>query len=79
MEGQAGGEDNLFGVSPRFDDLSWDGLDFTRAQYQSVMAIDPEAWRAEMGLHGELFKLLAARLPAQLLAIKGQIEAKLAA
>ena len=79
VEGQAGGEDNLFGVSPRYDDLSWAGLDFTRAQYQSVISIDSEAWRVEMGLHGELFRLLAARLPAQLLAIKGQIEAKLAA
>ena len=79
VEGQAGGEDNLFGVSPRYDDLSWAGLDFTRAQYQSVISIDHAAWRAEMGLHGELFKLLAGRLPAQLLAIKGQIEQKLAA
>ena len=79
VAGQAGGEDNLFGVSPRYDDLSWAGLDFSRAQYQSVISIDSEAWRVEMGLHGELFRLLAARLPAQLLAIKGQIEAKLAA
>ena len=79
VAGQAGGEDNLFGVSPRYDDLSWAGLDFSRAQYQSVISIDRDAWRAEMGLHGELFKLLAARLPAQLLAIKGQIEQKLAA
>jgi len=32
-----------------------------------------------MALHGELFQQLASRLPAQLLAIKGQIEQKLAA
>ena len=77
--GTAGGEDNLFGVSPRYDDISWAGLDFTRAQYQSVISIDQAAWRTEMGLHADLFNQLAARLPAQLLAIKRQIEAKLAA
>ena len=32
VEGTASGEDNLFGVSPRYDDLSWTGLDFTREQ-----------------------------------------------
>ncbi len=77
--GTAGGVDNLFGVSPRYDDISWASLDFTRAQYQSVISIDHAAWRTEMGLHGALFSQLAARLPAQLLVIKGQIEAKLAA
>ena len=79
VEGTASGEDNLFGVSPRYDDLSWTGLDFTREQYQSVISIDQAAWRTEVALHGELFDQLSARLPAQLLAIKGRLEAKLAA
>ena len=79
VEGTASGEENLFGVSPRYDDLSWTGLDFSRAQYQSVITIDQAAWQVEVGLHGELFQQLSARLPSQLLAIKGRLEAKLAA
>ena len=79
VEGTANGEENLFGISPRYDDLSWAGLDFTREQYQSVISIDQAAWRTEVALHGELFDQLSARLPAQLLAIKGRLEAKLAA
>jgi len=79
VDGSAGGDENIFGVSPRYDDLSWAGLDFSREQYQSVISIDRAAWTAEMALHGELFQQLASRLPAQLLAIKGQIEQKLAA
>jgi len=79
VDGTAGGDENIFGVSPRYDDLSWAGLDFSREQYQSVISIDRAAWTAEMALHGELFQQLASRLPAQLLAIKGQIERKLAA
>jgi len=79
IEGQAGGEENAFGVSPRYEDLTWTGLDFSREQFQAVISIDRAAWRTELGLHAELFDLLAARLPAQLLTIKGQIEARLAA
>ncbi|MBL8349864.1 MAG: phosphoenolpyruvate carboxykinase (GTP) [Burkholderiaceae bacterium] len=79
IDGSAGGEENVFGVSPRYEDLNWTGLDFSREQYQAVISIDRAAWRAEMALHGELFDLLAARLPSQLLKIKGQIEQKLAA
>ena len=79
VEGTAGGEENAFGVSPRYDDISWAGLDFSRAQYQSVISIDRAAWQTELGLHAELFQQLSARLPAQLLAIKGQIEQRLAA
>jgi phosphoenolpyruvate carboxykinase (GTP) len=79
VEGTAGGEDSFFGTSPRYGDLTWTGLDFTQAQYQSVISVDRSAWATEIGLHGELFQQLSSRLPAQLLAIKGQFEAKLAA
>jgi phosphoenolpyruvate carboxykinase (GTP) len=77
VDGTGQGEENIFGLSPRFDDLSWTGLDFTREQYQSLISIDRAAWQTEMGLHGELFQQLSARLPAQLLTIKRQIEEKL--
>ena len=79
VDGQAGGEQNILGVSPRYDDLNWAGLDFSRAQYESVIAIDRAAWHTELKLHAELFDRLSARLPSQLLAIKSQLEAKLAA
>ena len=79
VDGQAGGEQNIFGVSPRYDDLNWAGLDFSRAQYESVIAIDRAAWHTELNLHAELFDRLSARLPSQLLAIKSQLETKLAA
>ncbi len=30
IEGTAAGAENVFGISPRYDDLNWDGLDFSR-------------------------------------------------
>jgi phosphoenolpyruvate carboxykinase (GTP) len=79
VEGRASGVEHLFGISPRYEDIAWDGLPFTREQFDSVMSIDRAAWRQELKLHGELFDQLSARLPAQLLSTKAQIERKLAA
>jgi phosphoenolpyruvate carboxykinase (GTP) len=79
VEGRAGGVEHLFGISPRYEDITWDGLNFTREQFQSVMSIDRAAWQQELKLHGELFDQLSARLPAQLLSTKAQIERQLAA
>ncbi|MDZ7857109.1 phosphoenolpyruvate carboxykinase (GTP) [Sphaerotilus sp.] len=77
IEGTAGGSENIFGVSPNYGDLNWSGLDFSEAQFQSVIGIDRDAWVQEMKLHGELFEQLAYHLPAELIATKAAIEAKL--
>jgi phosphoenolpyruvate carboxykinase (GTP) len=79
LEGQADGVEHAFGVSPRYEDLHWDGLAFTRAQFVSVISVDPAAWRQELTLHTEMFEQLSPRLPAQLLATRDRIEKKLAA
>jgi phosphoenolpyruvate carboxykinase (GTP) len=64
-------------VSPRFEDLRWDGLAFTREQFAAVIGIDKAAWQQELTLHAELFKQLESKLPAALPATKAQIEARL--
>jgi phosphoenolpyruvate carboxykinase (GTP) len=79
IEGQAGGAENIFGVSPNYTDLNWSGLDFSEAQFQSVIGIDRDAWTQEMALHGDLFQQLAYHLPQELIATKAKIEAALAA
>ena len=77
LEGTAGGSENIFGVSPNYGDLNWTGLNFSQAQFDSVIGIDHAAWQQEMKLHGELFEQLAHNLPAELKATKAAIEAKL--
>jgi len=78
IEGQAGGAENAFGTSPRYEDLRWDGLDFTRGQFASVIGIDKADWQRELALHAELFRQLQHRLPAELPAARARIEARLA-
>ncbi len=79
LEGHAQGVDNGFGISPRFEDLRWDGLNFTREQFAAVVGIDRSAWQQELQLHGELFKKLHHQLPAELPATQARISARLAA
>ncbi|MCF8204702.1 MAG: phosphoenolpyruvate carboxykinase (GTP) [Methylotenera sp.] len=78
LEGTGGGEEHVFGVTPGYDDLKWDGLAFSREQFDTVTRIDAAEWQAELKLHDELFAQLAHHLPAALPAVKARIEARLA-
>jgi phosphoenolpyruvate carboxykinase (GTP) len=77
IEGTAGGKDNVFGVSPRFEDMRWEGMSFTSEQFDSVISIDTAAWKHELTLHAELFKQLEYHLPAELPATMARIEQRL--
>ena len=78
LEGTGGGEEHVFGVTPGYGDLTWDGLAFTREQFDTVTRIDAAEWHAELKLHDELFAQLAHHLPAALPAVKARIEERLA-
>ena len=79
IEGTAGGKDNVFGVSPRFEDMHWEGLNFSQEQFDSVISIDTAAWKQELTLHAELFKQLEHHLPGELPATMARIENSLGA
>ncbi|HBP28291.1 MAG: phosphoenolpyruvate carboxykinase (GTP) [Advenella sp.] len=78
IDGTAQGEENLFGVSPRFEDITWDGLSFDAAQFKRITTIEQEQWRRELGLHEELFNKLQQRLPAELSQIRERLDSHLA-
>jgi len=79
IEGKVKGEQHAFGISPSYQELNWEGLPFTKEQFQQVISIDLPAWEKELQLHHELFQQLEQRLPAELKATKAQIEKRLAA
>ncbi len=79
IEGKTMGVDNGFGISPAFDEITWTGLEFTKAQFATVTSLDKADWKTEIALHTELFKQLAYHLPAQLEDTKAQLEQRLAA
>ncbi len=77
IAGKAGGDEHVFGVTPRHADLLWDGLDFGEEMYDRITAIDRSAWEAELRLHDELFAKLHHRLPAELGAVKLLLQSRL--
>ena len=79
IEGEAQGEEHALGVSPRYGDLSWNGLTFSPAQFMTVSALDRQAWEDELALHAELFEQLGARLPRELHETRALIAARLRA
>jgi phosphoenolpyruvate carboxykinase (GTP) len=79
VEGRASGAEHLFGISPRYEDLQWTGLEFPRAQYERITAVNLEDWRKEIALHSELFAKLEPRLPRELRETRSSLEQRLAA
>src|SRR5690606_21227046 len=79
VDGAVQGQEQPFGVSPRYEDIDWTGLDFTREQFQQVISTDAKSWQSELDLHDELFAQLAERLPERLRRARGQLQDRLAA
>jgi len=79
IEGRADGADNAFGISPRYEDLNWSGLSFSKEQFGRIIGMDHADWQHELSLHEELFQRLAYHLPPELSATKKRIAEKLAA
>jgi phosphoenolpyruvate carboxykinase (GTP) len=78
IDGKAGGVENIFGTTPRFGDIHWDGIPFSPEEFETITSIDKDAWREELKLHDELFTKLAYHLPKELTAVKAELEQRLA-
>ncbi|MEY4017177.1 MAG: phosphoenolpyruvate carboxykinase (GTP) [Betaproteobacteria bacterium] len=77
IEGSAKGKENVFGISPSYEEITWTGLSFTPEQFKTVTHIDKAAWVEELKLHEELFKQLAYHLPAEMTATKAALAVRL--
>jgi phosphoenolpyruvate carboxykinase (GTP) len=53
------------GWMPRYIDMDWTGLNFTKQQFREIMEVDREAWKAELLSHEELFARMYDRLPKE--------------
>jgi phosphoenolpyruvate carboxykinase (GTP) len=68
------------GYAPDYADLHWQGIAFDPQKFETSRAIDHGQWRAELGMHDELFKRLEGYVPDELLENRGKgLESRLAA
>jgi phosphoenolpyruvate carboxykinase (GTP) len=66
IEGRDSGAEHAVGRTPRYEDLDWTGLDFSREQFARVTAVSADEWMKELDSHADLFRQLAHNLPPQL-------------
>lgn len=53
------------GWMPKYEDLDWTGLSFSKEEYDRIMEVDREAWKTEIMAHEELFARMYDKLPKE--------------
>ncbi|MEM9857037.1 MAG: phosphoenolpyruvate carboxykinase (GTP) [Bacteroidota bacterium] len=65
VHGETGAVESPIGWMPRYEDLDFEGIDFTRAQFDEIMTIDREVWKKEVLMHEEFFERMYDKLPKE--------------
>ncbi len=55
------------GWVPCFEDVQWDGIDFSEEQFEELENVNREAWKREVMDHEELFIALHDHLPPEMI------------
>jgi phosphoenolpyruvate carboxykinase (GTP) len=67
VRGKAAAVESPLGWMPRYEDIDWRGLDFSKEQFYQLMTVDRELWKQEVLSHEELFGKLYDKLPKEFL------------
>ena len=65
VNGETGAVESPIGWMPRYEDLDFEGIDFTREQFDEIMTIDREVWKKEVLMHEEFFERMYDKLPKE--------------
>jgi phosphoenolpyruvate carboxykinase (GTP) len=67
VRGRVRGKETPIGWTPKYNDINWDGLDFSHEQFSTLQMVDREAWKREVMGHEEMFLLLHDHLPPEMI------------
>ena len=65
--GRTLGQETPIGWMPRYEDIEWHGLDFSKDKFEELQAFVRDDWRQEVLGHEELFLDLHDRLPPEMI------------
>jgi phosphoenolpyruvate carboxykinase (GTP) len=65
IHGKSNAVESPIGWMPHYDDLDWEGLKFSKHDFDQIMLIDREQWKQELLGHAELFERMYDRLPKE--------------
>ena len=78
VDGQGDSVETAIGRVPTLDAIDRDGLDLDDDTMAKILAVDPEAWRAEVPQIAAHFEFIGSQLPAELRDELNQLEKRLA-
>jgi phosphoenolpyruvate carboxykinase (GTP) len=64
-KGCASAVESPIGWVPRYEDMDWNGLDFSKEDFTNIMTIHREPWKKELLSHEELFEMFYDKLPKE--------------
>ena len=67
VHGRTRTKETPIGWTPFYEDMDWTGLKFSKETFDELQTIDRPAWKREVIDHEELFILLHAHLPPELI------------
>jgi phosphoenolpyruvate carboxykinase (GTP) len=67
VHSRAAGKETPIGWMPRYEDIYWTGLEYSRERFNEVQAFDRGEWRSEVMGHEELFIKLHDHLPPEMI------------
>jgi phosphoenolpyruvate carboxykinase (GTP) len=65
VQGEVSAHESPIGWMPCYKDISWEGLAYSKQQFEEVMVVDREAWKKEIQEHEELFNKMYDKLPKE--------------
>jgi Phosphoenolpyruvate carboxykinase (GTP) len=74
VRGRSGAVESPFGLSPRYEDITWAGLDFSPEKYAHIMDISREGAMAEAAEIKTYFETFGSSLPPELEEQRKQLE-----
>jgi len=76
VQGRAEAVESPMGLSPRYEDITWAGLDFSRDKYHGIMDIARQGLMSEAAEIRQFFDTFGDRLPAELESQRKALEEK---
>jgi phosphoenolpyruvate carboxykinase (GTP) len=65
VQGRGYAIESPLGWMPGYDDINWDGLDFSEEKFNALMSVDAQEWKNELLSQEELFAKLYDKLPKE--------------
>lgn len=74
VKGRIGGRAVPEGMTPRYEDIDWSGLDYPRDKFDALLSSSPAAELSELEMQDELLNRFGPRLPEEMRQVRRALE-----